>query len=457
MVVGSETFQHVFLIGIGGVGMSAIAHVLLERGYQVSGSDISESDNVIRLREQGAKIYIGQDAENIDESVNVVVRSTAIRENNVEYLRAKELNIPIWHRSQMLNALMKDRKGVCIAGSHGKTTTSSMVALCLKKCQISPTFVVGGVINELGTNAHSGQSDWFVIEADESDGSLINFHPWLAVITNIDEDHLDHYKDIEEIKDIFKQFMQQCEPSGRVIICADDFQALSLKDQAPAPVITYGESEGSDYHIRNQRQEGKLNKADIYFKEEYLGELVLQLPGKHSMLNATAALAVCREVDLDFQAVADVLYLFKGTKRRFQIAGVVNDVTVVDDYAHHPNEIKATLQGAKAYHKGRLIVLFQPHRYSRTQFLAKDFAEALNVADQVCLLDVYPAGEDPIPGVSSHLIIDNLKTELNAQVLAEEDVPETMKNIAEPGDMILVMGAGSIWLQAPKIVAALRG
>lgn len=449
-------FKHIFFIGIGGIGMSAIAGVLLERGYRVSGSDISDSDIVMQLQAHGATIFIGQNADNIDASVDVVVRSTAIQDDNPEIQKAKTLNIPIWHRSEMLGYLMKDSKAICVAGSHGKTTTSSMIALCLEWNRIEPTFVVGGVINEIGTNAKNGKSEWFVAEADESDGSFVNLYPWYAIITNIDEDHLDHYKDISEIKQIFETFIRKNHPDGQILICADDAEALSLQYIAPGVVETYGEAADADYQIRNQRQEGKLNKADIYYKGECLGELALQLPGKHYISNATAALASCMYAGLTFQQVADVLQVFKGTKRRFQIAGHVNDITVVDDYAHHPNEIRATIQAAKDYHKGRLVAVFQPHRYTRTQFLANDFADALSDADAVYLLDVYPAGEKPIPGVSSELIANKIVSSAETEIVNESDLPEVMRQVLQPGDLVLVMGAGSIWKQAPAIVQALE-
>lgn len=436
--------------------MSAIAGVLLERGYRVSGSDLSESEITTQLRDRGATIYIEQTGAHIDASIDVVVRSTAIRDDNPEIEHASALGLPIWHRSEMLGYLMKDSKAICVAGSHGKTTTSSMIALCLEWHQRQPTFVVGGVINEIGTNAKNGGSEWFVAEADESDGSLVNLFPWFAIVTNIDEDHLDHYKDINEIKMIFEAFVQKNNPDGKILICADDPAAMSLQSSAHGSVLTYGVAEGADYQIRNQRQEGKLNKADIYFQGEYLGALSLQLPGKHYISNATAAVAACMYAGLTFEQIAEVLQIFKGTKRRFQITGTVDGITVVDDYAHHPNEIRATIQAAKDYHQGRLVAVFQPHRYSRTAFLAADFADALSDADAVYLLDVYPAGEEPIPGVSSQLIADRVRGQETVDIIAEKELPQVMKNVLREGDLVLVMGAGSIWQQAPAIVQALK-
>lgn len=452
-----KRIDHVHFIGIGGIGMSAVAEVMLERGYTVSGSDLNESDQVQMLRGRGATIYVPQRAENITDDIDLVVRSTAIRESNVEYKAAVEKGIPVVHRSQMLGHLMENQKAICVAGSHGKTTTSSMIALCLEKNGLDPTIVVGGVISDIGSNAKNGKSEWFVAEADESDGSFINLLPWYAVITNIEEDHLDHYKDINEIRDSFKQFLNKTNPEGRCLLCADNDESFGIASQSPVPMKTYGFHERSQYRIKNHRQSGMKNEADIYNGDRFVGHLELQVPGKHNIANATAAVVTCMDVGLSFEEIAAVLKDYKGTRRRFQLQGTVGDISVYDDYAHHPTEIRATLEAARAMHdSGRIIAIFQPHRYSRTQFLAAQFAEALSQADEVVLLDVFPAGEAPIEGVSSQLIVDQVDPAKHAQVVNDEYLTSGFISTLKPGDLVLVLGAGSIWKQAPLIVKALE-
>lgn len=453
----SKDFKHVHFIGIGGIGMSAVAEVMLERGFTISGSDLNESDQVQMLRGRGATIHVPQRAENITDDIDIVVRSTAIRETNVEYQAAVEKGIPVVHRSEMLGYLMQSQKAICVAGSHGKTTTSSMIALALEKNGLDPTIVVGGVISEIGSNAKNGKGEWFVAEADESDGSFINLLPWYAVITNIEEDHLDHYKDIIEIRESFKQFLNKTNPQGRCLLCADNDESFGIASQSPVPMKTYGFHERSQYRIKNHKQVGMKNEADIYNGDRFIGHLELQVPGRHNIANATAAVVTCMDVGLTFEEVASVLKEYKGTRRRFQLQGTVNDIAVYDDYAHHPTEIAATLEAARAMHdSGRVIAIFQPHRYSRTQFLATSFAAALSQADAVYLLDVFPAGELPIEGVSSQLIVDQIDSGKHAQVVNDEYLTSGFISTLEPGDLVLVLGAGSIWKQAPLIVKALE-
>lgn len=457
MNLGQElAFQHAYFIGLGGIGMSAIAEILLDRGFRVSGSDIAPSKQLDKLVEKGVTVHIGQVGENVTEDVDVVVRSTAISDNNPEVVKALALGVPIVHRSIMLSYLMRDAKAICVAGAHGKTTTSSMIALVLERNALDPTIVVGGIINEIGSNAKNGQSEWLVAEADESDGSFVNLLPWYSVITNIEEDHLDHYKDIDEIRSIFRTFVSKNNAQGHILICADCDESMSLKEEAPAPVKTYGFNAAADYVICNHKQEGMRNEADIFYQNKLLGHLVLQIPGDHNITNATAAVIVGMDLGLNFEQCASVLADFSGTRRRFQLAGEVNNIKVIDDYAHHPTEIEKTIAAALAAHDGRVLAVFQPHRYTRTRFLAKEFGKALSGADQVYLLDVYPAGEDPIDGVSSQLIADHIPDHAETEIIAEPDLANHLANVLIPGDMLLVMGAGSIWKQAPQIVDALK-
>ncbi len=452
----SLQFKHVHFIGIGGIGMSAIAEILVERGYSVSGSDLNESDQIQHLRTNGVTISIPQKAENITDDIDIVVRSTAISTTNVECKAALEKGIPVVHRSEMLGYIMQDQKAVCVAGSHGKTTTSSMIALCFEKNNLDPTIVVGGVISEIGSNAKNGQGEWLVAEADESDGSFINLLPWYTVITNIEEDHLDHYKDIDEIRGIFKTFLKKTNVAGRCLLCADCDESFAISNQSPVPMKTYGFSERAQYRILNHQQVGMKNEADIYNGDTFIGHLELQVPGKHNITNATAAVVVGLDVGLSFDEIAKTLKEFKGTRRRFQHQGTIRDISVYDDYAHHPTEIAATLEAARAAHDGRIVAIFQPHRYSRTKFLATEFGKSLSKADEVVLLDVFPAGELPIEGVTSHLIADQIENNIDVHVVDEEYLTSGFIPTLRQGDLVLVLGAGSIWKQAPLIVKALE-
>lgn len=451
-----EGMKKIHFIGIGGIGMSAIAEILLALGYEVSGSDVALSSRVERLMALGAQINIGQSAEHIRPDMDLVVHSTAIRPENPERQAASHQQIPVCHRSEVLGELMRTRKGICVAGSHGKTTTSSMISLILEQNGLDPTVVVGGVINEIGSNAKLGKGPHLVAEADESDGSFLNLYPWYTIVTNVEEDHLDHYKDITAIQEIFRQFVQKTDENGRVVLCADCPEALALREKSPVKVVTYGFSEAADYQIRHHAQKRALNEADIYYAGDRLGHLTLTIPGKHNMLNALAATVCGLDLGLPFDKVAQALYAFHGTRRRFQLVGAVADIQVIDDYAHHPTEIAATIQAAHDCHDGRVVAVFQPHRYSRTKFLAEKFAEALSAADEVYLLDVYPAGEDPIEGVSSQLILDYLPKGHEGVLFKEEAMAHELLDHLQPGDMVLVMGAGSIWQEAPNIVEALK-
>lgn len=449
-----QEFKKVHFIGIGGIGMSAIAEILLARGYEVSGSDQADSERLEKMRKKGAKIAISQNPENIASDVDIVVRSTAIRETNPEFIETKRRGLPLWHRSEMLAYLMNNKKAICVAGSHGKTTTSSMIALMFEDTGLEPTIIVGGVINELGTNAKYGKGDWLVAEADESDGSLINFFPWVSIVTNIEEDHLDHYKDLNAIKLVFETFVGKTNPNGLTFLCTECKEAMALKALSPAKTYTYGFSEDADYGIKNHVQHHGENSADIYKHGKYLGRLSLSIPGVHNILNATVAIALGDMVGLPFEAMSKALGRFHGTKRRFQLVGEINGVKIIDDYAHHPTEIKATLQAARASHEGRVLAIFQPHRYTRTKFLAKDFAKALENADEVFLMSVYPAGEDPIEGVSSALIGEYLKE--TKVTLLGEDMTEVIAKNLQSGDMAIFMGAGNIWKEGTKLEAHLK-
>lgn len=454
--MGEYNFNHIYFIGIGGIGMSGIAEILLDLGYQISGSDIKNSAVVERLQQKGAKIYIGQKAENITGDIDLVVRSTAIRENNQELQQAIEMNIPIMHRSQMLAMLMLDKQAICVAGAHGKTTTSSMIALMLEKAQKDPTIVVGGEIAQIGSNAKCGSSDLLVAEADESDGSFVHLYPWMTVVTNIEEDHLDHYENIDAIREVFIEFVQKAGEDGVAVLNVDCAETRKLIDLAPGKVITYGFSSDAEIRAAEWWQEGQDTYGKIYRGEEYLGEVHLRVPGQHNISNALAAIAAGLELGLEFAEITAGLLEFTGARRRFQLVGEVNGVKIIDDYAHHPTEVEATIKTAREVHDGRLFVVFQPHRYSRTMFFAEKFAASFALADKIVLTEVYSAGEHLEEGAESTAILEKIAPELDSELILREKLNEYLVQEVQPGDLVLMMGAGNICQNSAQLVEDLK-
>ncbi len=446
--------KHIYFIGIGGIGMSGIAEILLDFGYRVSGSDIKVSSVIERLQQKGAQIYIGQRAENVTEDIDIVVRSTAIRETNAELVQAKTFGLEILHRSQMLAMLMEDKKAICVAGSHGKTTTSSMIALMLELAKKDPTIVVGGEIAQIGSNAKSGKSELLVAEADESDGSFLNLFPWMTVITNIEEDHLDHYKNLEEIRHAFETFIQKAGEKGVAVLNLDCEETKRMVAVAPGKVVTYGFDDDAQLQARNWRQEQQNNMADIYYNNVLLGTVVLHVPGRHNISNGLATIAVGLELGMSFSEIAEGLAQFSGARRRFQLLGKVHDIQIIDDYAHHPTEIAATIQAARGVHTGRLVAVFQPHRFSRTKFLADRFAESFRAADEVIITDVYSAGEDLTEGAESSIIIERMQQPV--QFMHREKLNAFLLDFLKPGDLVLMMGAGNIWQNSMQLVEDLK-
>ncbi len=446
--------KHIYFMGIGGIGMSGIAEILLDFGYRVSGSDIRVSNVTERLQKKGAVIYIGQKAENITDDIDIVVRSSAIRETNPEFMRVKELNIEILHRSQMLAHLMEEKRAICVAGAHGKTTTSSMIALMMELAEKDPTVVVGGEIYQIGSNAKSGKSDILVAEADESDGSFLNLLPWMAVITNVEEDHLDHYKDLDAIREAFQAFVYKTGKHGVAVLNFDCEETRQLAAQVQGKLITYGFADDAQLQSRNWRYEGGINKADVYQDGVLLGTMELHVPGKHNISNGLAAVAAGLEIGMTFEEIVAGLAQFGGARRRFQLLGHVHNIQIIDDYAHHPTEIAATIQAARGVHEGRLVAVFQPHRYSRTKFLADKFAESFQLADEVILTDVYAAGEDLSEGAESTIIIEHM--EKPAQMVHRETLNHFLLDFVEPGDMVILMGAGNIWQNSLQLVEELK-
>ena len=451
--------KHIYFMGIGGIGMSGIAEILLDFGYRVSGSDIRTSNVTERLQKKGAVIYIGQKEENISEDIDIIVRSSAIRENNPELMRARELNITMLHRSEMLAQLMEHKRAICVAGAHGKTTTSSMIALIMDLAGLDPTVVVGGEIYQIGSNAKSGKSDILVAEADESDGSFLNLLPWMAVITNVEEDHLDHYKNLDAIREAFREFVYKTGEHGVAVLNYDCEETRQLANLVPGKLITYGFAEDAQLQSRNWRYEDGVNKADVYLEGALLGTLEMQVPGKHNISNGLAAVAAGLEIGMSFEEIKNGLMQFGGARRRFQLLGHVHDIQIIDDYAHHPTEIAATIQAARGVHPGRLVAVFQPHRYTRTKLLFSEFCECFKDCDELILTDIYAASEEAIPGVSSMHLAEGIKAATGQEVLyigKLTKAEEYLERVVRPGDLVMTIGAGDVFKIGEELVRELE-
>ncbi|GGO05753.1 UDP-N-acetylmuramate--L-alanine ligase [Saccharibacillus kuerlensis] len=440
--------EHIHFIGIGGYGMSAIARVLLEMGHKITGSDVAEQGLTKKLVEGGALIHYGHKAEYV-HGADTVVYSTALPEDNAERVEAQRLGISTLHRSQMLARLLNERKGIAVAGAHGKTTTSSMTALAMEKCGADPTYIIGGEIVGLGTNAKAGSSEFVVAEADESDGTFLQYHPYISIVTNIEADHLENYDgSFEKIKEAYVQFLNQTREDGFAIVCADDENLRELMPRLNSKLITYGMGEDADYRISDMELGDRRAAFTVSSEGRELGRVELFVPGKYNVYNATAALIACIKAGIPFEEAAIGLSQFHGAKRRFQVLADTAGVLVVDDYAHHPTEIEATLRAAKSTGK-RIVAVFQPQRYTRTFFLLDAFSRAFAEADEVIIVDIYsPAGEEPIEGVNSAVLTDLIKqnSNSNARYLAtKEEVLEDLTGRIQDGDLVITMGAGDIW------------
>ncbi|MDK2985629.1 MAG: UDP-N-acetylmuramate--alanine ligase [Clostridia bacterium] len=445
--MGIPNWAH--FVGIGGAGMSAIAQILLESGYKVSGSDLKTSDVTKRLQRYGATIYKGHSKDNVREGVEGVVISTAIPLDNVEVKEAYQRGIPVIKRAEMLGRLMKLQKGIAVAGAHGKTTTTSMISLLLEKGGFDPTVVVGGEVNDIGSNAKKGEGEYLVAEADESDGSFLLLEPFIVVVTNVEDDHLENYGTIREIQNAFKKFIRKVPQEGKIVLCNDDSFLKTLVNDFKNNVVTYGLEHPADFMAKDVTVNNGGTSAKVFYKEQYLGELKLSVPGKHNISNALAAIAVGHGLGLSFQEMAEILKSFRGVKRRFQLIGEKSGIKIIDDYAHHPTEIKATLKAASETHNGRIIAVFQPHRYSRTKQLYREFGEAFEDADQVIITSIYSAGEKEIPGVSAEKIAQIAREKKpGKKVLYLPDTNSILNYLHEnvqSQDMIITLGAGDIW------------
>ena len=448
----------IHFVGIGGIGMSGIAEVLLNLGYAVSGSDVRESETTRRLASLGGRIFTGHAAENLTEA-DVVVISTAVRRDNPEVVAARAKKIPVIPRAEMLAELMRLKYGIAIAGSHGKTTTTSMAAHLLAHAGMDPTAVVGGKVNTFGSNAKLGKGDYMVVEADESDGSFLRIPPTLAVVTNIDPEHLDYWKTPEALRQGFVDFVNRVPFYGISILCIDHPTVQSLIPDLEKRFVTYGESHQADYRAEKIEVSGHAVRFDAWRRQEPLGRFEVHMVGRHNALNALAVVALADEMGIPMVVTREALASFRGVQRRFTVKGEKRGITVVDDYGHHPAEVKATLLGAReAFHR-RVVCVFQPHRYTRTRDLFQEFATAFNDADVLLLSDIYAASEDPLPGVTPEALVEAIRAcgHRDASYVPRAELAARARAIVKPGDIVITLGAGDVTNVGPELLKLLEG
>ena len=455
-----SSIRTLHFVGIGGIGMSGIAEILIDQGFKVTGSDRADSDNTDRLKGLGAHVYIGHAAGNLEPDVDVVVYSSAVPPENPELVEAHKRKIPVIRRAEMLAEVMRLRYGIGIAGTHGKTTTTSMVSLVLMEGGIDPTVIVGGRLRGLaGSNARLGKGDFIVVEADEFDRSFLSITPTIAVLTTLETDHLDCYRDLEDIKSAFIQFASKVPFYGFVVLCLDEPALQDIMPKLKKKIITYGLNGQADLQAVDIRHRQNTTTFLVVHDGKDLGEVTLQIPGKHNVQNALAAIAVGLQLGVPFEKIAAGIAKFTGVFRRWEVKADVNGVTIVDDYAHHPTEIKATLAGAKSGWRRRVVCVFQPHLYSRTRDFYDEFGRSFFNADVLVLTDVYPAREEPIQGVNGELIANAAKEFGHKQVHYVPDkkaVPAFLLSIVQPGDIVITMGAGDIWRFGEDFITQLK-
>jgi UDP-N-acetylmuramate--alanine ligase len=444
-------------IGIGGVGMSGLAHVLLDMGLRVSGSDLVLSPVIDGLRQRGAEIFIGHRADNIYNGIDAVVISSAIRPSNIELCTARHKGLPVMARGDLLAKVMDNYQGIAVTGAHGKTTTSAMIAVVLAKNGLDPTYLIGGHIPELGGNAGLGKGKYLVAESDESDGSFLKQRPDIAVITNIDDDHLDYYRDISGILRAFQEFLAKIRPDGIAVLCSDNINVRQLSTNG-INVVTYGLQNGAQYQARNIVQKGLVTEAEVVHNGSYLGKLKLTMPGIHNIQNALAAVAVGRHLGLEFSNIARALAYYQGVHRRFQLVAQYDGIKIIDDYAHHPTEVKALMKAALGIKRKRVITVFQPHRYSRTKSLKEEFGKAFEGSDIVVVTGIYAAGESPLEGVSGEIIAQEmLNNGINSiYINSLDDVVSFLLQNLRSGDTVLTVGAGDVWTVGRDLASSIE-
>ena len=441
--------KNIYFVGIGGIGMSGIAELLLNLNFNVSGSDINENDNIKRLRSFNIDINIGHDPNNLPKNIDVLVYSSAVPIENPEIIRARQKGIPVIRRAEMLGELISVKEtSIAVGGTHGKTTTSSMIGAILAYAKKDPTMVVGGLVHNIDTNSKLGAGEVIVVEADEFDRSFLALKPTIGVITNIELEHTDCYDNLDDLQNAFLQFCQSVPFYGEVILCMDSPGIKEIIPKIERPMTTYGRSRDAAYRAKNLRFQENKSTYSVFRAEECLGEIKLNVPGEHNVLNSLAAVVLGLEMGLSFEEIQKGIYTYKGVRRRFDIKGTYNNIMVVDDYAHHPTEVEATLNSAKAGWEKRIIAVFQPHLFSRTKDFFREFSDSLTIADIVLLTDIYPAREKPIPGITSKLIYDLLFEKMKGQcylIPDLDDLESSLDKIIKPGDMLITMGAGDIW------------
>ena len=440
--------KNIFFVGIGGIGMSGIAELLLNLGFNIFGSDLLENENIKRLKRLGIKIFIGHNTKNLI-NCDVLVYSSAVPLENPEIIQAKLMGIPIIKRAEMLGELINVKElSIAVGGTHGKTTTSSMIGTMLSYAKKDPTLVVGGLVQNLNSNSKLGSGDIIVVEADEFDRSFLALKPTIAIVNNIELEHTDCYNSIDDLENAFLQFCQSVPFYGSVIINIDYISTQKIIHKIERPMTTYGRSRDAAYRAKNLRFNEITSTYSVFRAKENLGEIQLHVPGEHNVMNSLGAVALGIELGLSFELIKQGLKSYRGVRRRFDIKGVVNDVMVVDDYAHHPSEVSATINAAKKGWDRRLIVVFQPHLFTRTKEFYKEFSDSLKNADTIIITDIYPAREKPIPGVTSQLIFDQISKQRKINLHYErkiENIIKILDDIVKPNDMILTLGAGSIW------------
>jgi len=447
------------LVGIGGAGMSGIARILLQSGHEVTGSDLAESEVTRRLRREGAVVYQGHERSHVSPETKAVIVSRAVKNDNPEVIEARERGIPVIQRGEMLARIMASYRGIAVCGAHGKTTTTALISLVLERNGLDPTIMVGGELKELEGNARLGKGQYMVAEADESDGSFLLLRPFCTVVTNIEDDHLDYYQTLENIVAAFKKFLSLTLPDGFSVVCWEDPILRQIAESKRSSFITYGFGSEADFWVDGINLKGLSASGWVFHKDTRLGKLELSIPGKHNLLNALAAVAVGRRLGIEFGRIAAALKPFKGVHRRFEVIGEVDGVMVVDDYAHHPTEIRATLGAARSLENRRIIAVFQPHRYTRTHFLHREFGRAFSDADEVIVNEIYSAGEPPIPGVTARLIVEAIEKEGQKPALyfpRKEEIVAYLEKTVRRGDLVLTLGAGHIWTVGRDLVERLR-
>jgi UDP-N-acetylmuramate--alanine ligase len=453
-----KRYQQVHFVGIGGVGMSGIAEVLLNLGYRITGSDARRGESVERLERLGAKVFIGHEASHAD-GAHVVVYSSAVARDNVEVQAARLRGVPVIPRAEMLAELMRLKYGIAVAGTHGKTTTTSLVAAVLAAGELDPTVVVGGRIHGLGANARLGQGEFLVAEADESDGSFLKLSPTIAVVTTLDAEHLDHYGSLDGIRAAFLTFVNKVPFYGAAVLCLDEPNIQQMIPRVDKRVISYGLESSADLTARRLAFAGTTSRFEVVQRGRVLGPVALEIPGRHNVLNALAAIAVGLDLEIRFDVIARALAGFRGVQRRFQIRGEARGVLLVDDYGHHPAEIRATLAAAKAGYDRRVITVFQPHRYSRTQLLRQEFLTAFYQSDVLVVMDIYPAGEAPIPGVHARDLAEGIAAHGHREVRYMNGdraaIVDYLCESTRSGDLVLTLGAGDVGALGAEVLARL--